>query len=57
MKKILQIHTANFAISEINKLVPPVSLKAELTVYWLIAFLETPTFKRPLKLRSGTIVM
>ena len=32
-KKILQIYTANFAISEINSQVPPVSLKAELTVY------------------------
>ena len=32
MKKILQIRTANFAISEINSQVPPVSLKAKLTV-------------------------
>ena len=31
-KKILQIPTANFANSEINSQVPPVSLKAELTV-------------------------
>ena len=31
-KKILQISTANFANSEINSQVPPVSLKAELTV-------------------------
>ena len=31
-KKILQIRTANFANSEINSQVPPVSLKAELTV-------------------------
>ena len=36
-KKILQIRTANFANSEINSQVPPVSLKAELTV-----FLELP---------------
>ena len=35
MKKILQIRTANFANSEINSQVPPVSLKAELTVYIL----------------------
>ena len=32
MKKNLQIPTANFANSEINSQVPPVSLKAELTV-------------------------
>jgi len=32
-KKIQQIPTANFANSEINSQVPPVSLKAELTVY------------------------
>ena len=31
MKKKLQIQTANFANSEINSQVPPVSLKAELT--------------------------
>ena len=36
-KKILQIRTANFANSEINSQVPPVSLKAELTVVtWAI---------------------
>ena len=32
-KKILQIHTASFAISEMNSQVPLVSLKAELTVF------------------------
>ena len=32
-KKNVQIHTANFANSEMNSQVPPVSLKAELTVY------------------------
>ena len=31
--KILQIHTVNFANSEIISQVPPVSLKAELTVF------------------------
>ena len=32
-KKIIQIHTANFANSEMISQVPPVSLKAELTVH------------------------
>ena len=34
-EKILQIPTANFAISEMNNQVPPVSLKAESTVFEL----------------------
>ena len=32
-KRVVQIYTANFANSEINSQVPPVSLKAELTVF------------------------
>ena len=39
-KKNVQIHTANFANSEMNSQVPPVSLKAELTVYIYRVFLK-----------------
>ena len=42
-EKILQTQTANFAISKINSQVPPVSLKAELTVSIFMYHLATIT--------------